>query len=180
MAFRRTVRFNSGVARGARRQVDWAIAFTNTTFTSLAAATTVNLGGGLALSAISNEPFTIIRMRGVLGISQSQVAADQEQCGAIGVVPVQLRAAVAGVGSMPRPGTDPLADYMLYQQFTQKSEFISGTGVETKSAELYTLDSKAMRRIDQPGEMSLAVLVENLSATAILHSLQMRVLVKFS
>ncbi len=180
MAFRRQSRVLAGVARGARRQVDWAVALTNTTFTSLAAATTVNLGGGLALSTISNEPFTIIRIRGVLGIAQSQVAADQEQCGAIGVVPVQLRAAAAGVGSMPRPGTDPLADFMLYQQFCQKSEFIDASGVETKSAQLYTLDSKSMRRIDQPAEMSLAFLVENLSATAILHSLQVRVLVKFS
>ncbi len=168
-----------GSRSGPRRAVDWAISIQDSGFTALAAVTTANLGGGLALSGISTGPFTIIRIRGLLSIATDQEAQSEVQVGALGITVVTLRAAAAGVASLPRPQSDPFADWMLYESFAQRFRFVSGVGVGWRTVHQYVLDSKAMRKIDAPSEQSLAVMIENAGGNVIEHSIHLRALVKF-
>ena len=166
---------------GSRRLVDWGISAQNTSFSTLATVTTVNLGGGASLAGFGGgEPFTIVRARGLLTIVSDQQAAGENQIGAFGAVIVQLRAAAAGVASLPRPQSDPFADWFVYQSFAQRFMFLDATGVEPRAGVQYVLDSKAQRKVDSPTETSLALMLENASTTGLLHNLHIRFLLKFA
>ena len=180
MANRISIRSPSRFAGGARRKVDWAVSFQNTTYTAVAAASIVDFGGAINFGLVSQSPFTIVRMRGLLSVVSDQLAAQEDQVGALGVIVTTLRSTTSGTGSMPRPFTDPLADWMLVERFKQRLEFGSAIGFESRSAQNYVLDSKAMRKVDSPSEESLGVLVENAGAHGIEVSVDLRLLIKFS
>ena len=180
MAGTRTSVVRTGRAFGSKRAVDWAIMLQNTSYTVLAAGVSVNLGGGLALSTLTNAPFTIVRMRGLLSIASDQNAATENQVGALGVTIVGLKAAASGIAALPHPKADPFADWMLYQSFKGQFVFDSAVAWQAVAVQNFELDSKAMRKIDAPSETSLAAIIENDGTHGIGHSLDLRILVKFT
>jgi len=165
--------------RRSKRAVDWVISSQSTTFTAIASGATTDFAAAVALSAVAVEPFTIIRQRGLLSVASDQIAATEVQIGALGTTIVTLRASAAGVASLPRPQSDPFADWMLLQPFSQVLRFASAVGFESQMVTQYVLDSKAMRKVESPVEQALTILIENVGSTGIEVNLHLRFLVKF-
>ncbi len=175
----RGVRVQTRGRRGPGRLMDWAIAITTNTGTGLAAGALASIGASFATLGFL-EPFTIIRTRGWLTISTDQVAASEDQVGAFGITIVQARALAAGTGSMPRPFSDPLANWFVWLPFSQNYQFRDATGAGINSVG-YMIDSKAMRRVQDPNELGIAAIVENGESTdGLLFVVNLRFLVKFS
>ncbi len=172
--------------RGGRklRAVDWALSLQNDGFTNIAATASADFGGALSLGLISNEPFTIVRTRGVFTVVTDQLAAGPEdQVATLGVSIVTLRAAAAGIAvtALPRPFTDPLADWFVYEKSVNRFLFGDATGFQSIAGERIVVDSKAQRRIDQPTEQSLVAIVENAGQTAGINvAVHLRFLIKFT
>ena len=141
---------------------------------TIASDTKVLLGSFI----LSNPPLgeTILRTRCRLWVRSDQAAAIEPQTGAFGLIVVTDRAVAAGAASIPGPATDGGDDgWFVHQQIIQASAStgISGVG--------YEIDSKAMRKVEDGGE--IAIVIENLSptvATGFIISFSVRLLAKLT
>ncbi len=135
----------------------WTGSFSATTAT-VGAASKVLLGS-FSLSN-SNIDETVLRTVGVISIQSDQVAADELQIGAFGLIIVSDLAVAAGAASIPGPITDRADDgWFVYVPFCQSLEFISAVGVLPDMATQYQFDSKAKRKIAEG--QNIAIMVEN-------------------
>ena len=159
--------------RGNRAPTQWT-GFLTSAYAALAANSSVILG---SVSVIVGQPAqTIRRIRGVLSIASDQSTADEQQIGALGCAVVTDAAIAVGITAMPDPFTDIDQDvWMLYEPFAQKFEFITGVGFESNIATSYSIDNKAMRRVEDG--QSLAFILSNAHAThGLLYSVNFRIL----
>jgi len=152
----RSGRFIRGTV--ARRETLW---FTSPgSLVVLAAANQAVLLQVLNAAALAIRPFTIIRSRGVVGISSDQTGATEDQHAAFGCAVVSQQASAAGVGSIPTPVTDDGSDlWFVYQRLMAKIQFASVSGMDANAGKIYEFDSKAMRKVED-GE-DLVVVAEN-------------------
>ncbi len=143
--------------RGKKRLSTWfSIDFDSTTFT---------VAGGSILSslnaaALALRPFTVVRTHLEVMMISDQAAAVEFQAGAIGLSVVSDQASAAGVSSVPTPVTDIGSDLWFVHQVLYSDE--SNLTDRTRNASRYSIDSKAMRRVD--GDQDI-VIVGELSAT---------------
>jgi len=126
-------------------------------------------GGGTVLFSLTTEelalrPFTVVRTRLLVSILSDQLAASERQVGAIGLAVVSDQAAAIGVTAVPTPITDLESDlWFVHQLLYSDTTFASGIGFTDTSSEVYPIDSKAMRKVEDGedivvvGELSAAV-----------------------
>ena len=113
-------------------------------------------GGTIILSLSTAEkalrPFTIVRTRMLIGIVSDQLAAGENQLGALGIAVVSDQASAIGVTAVPTPVTDLSSDLWLLHQFLFNTFSIaSAVGYADDGMHQYAVDSKAMRKV-QDGE----------------------------
>jgi len=148
MANIRTGRRSGLVFRGGKnvRQTFWiAPAFTSTT---VAPGTPV-IDTSLNAAALALRPFTIVRVRGVVVIASDQQAATEAQMAAYGEAVVSEQASAIGVTAVPTPVADGGSDlFYVYQLLLNRFKFVSSIGFDGTEGQVYTIDSKAMRKVE--------------------------------
>ena len=122
-------------------------------------AGTATLLASLNAGALALRPFTIVRTRLILSILSDQTGADEFVQGAFGMQTVSEAASAAGVAAVPTPLAEPDADFFVYQPFAENFLFVSGVGVNeiTGQGSTYTIDSKAMRKVDIDDDVVITV-----------------------
>ena len=162
-----------------RRVTDWGFSLSAAAYVNIPAATAVLVSSipGSVLGPLT--PLTIVRTRGQLSVVPDQSQATEEQLGAMGITVISDRARAAGIGSIPRPGTETLWDGWFVHQFIAGKIFANtSVGFDSQGAIRYIIDSKAMRKIDGD-ESAIAFVVENQHSThAFDFALQVRMLIK--
>ncbi len=151
--------------RGPRRQTQWGATTTSATV-AIAAATKVLFARFTfaQLAASVGTPVTHIRERGLLTIFSDQVAADENQLGAIGFAVVSEVAGAAGAASIPGPFTEADWDgWYAWAPIVARFEFLTVSGIEPHMGIEVPIDSKAMRKVND--EDSLVIMIENGSST---------------
>ncbi len=104
----------------------------------------------LNASALLLRPFTILRTRMLVGFQSDQTGASEIPFGSLGIIVVTDTAAGIGVTAIPDPGSitgDPSEDWFVHQPVLNPFQFVSGVGVEHRTAQQYIVDSKAMRKV---------------------------------
>ena len=141
--------------RPRRAPTAWSRTITPTP-TNVPAATKI-----LLTSLVLSNPGiqeTLLRTRGVLGVLSDQVAAPEDQVGAVGIIRVTDLALATGAAAIPGPITERNDDgWVLWVPFLAAR---NATSLEMTTTEF---DSKAMRIIEEG--FSLAIMVENASPT---------------
>ena len=106
---------------------------------------------------------TVRRTRGIVGWRSDQVAADEDQIGALGLIIVSDLAVAAGVASIPGPDTDAQDDgWLMWQPLISSVQTQDLTGINFRAMDIFHYDSKAMRRMEEG--FTGAIVVENGSA----------------
>ena len=145
-----TARKSGFIVRGGKsvRQMTWvAGAWTDSTI----AANTKLVLTTFNASALARRPFTIVRTRGVLFIDTDQVAADEQQAAIYGKIVVNEKASDLGATAIPFPETVGTADFFVYEPILAAMHR-SATGIYQSGLRV-TIDSKAMRRVDQQDQV---------------------------
>ncbi len=163
------------VVRVHRRGTFWGRSPADTSFTVLAAGTSV-----LDSTFQAGAPgLTIMRTRGHIAVMTDQAAAAQEdQIGAVGFAVASDQAVAVGVGSLPTPYTDQDSElWFAFQYFVNRTRIDSASVHSPSGLQIFPFDSKAMRKM-ATGE-TLIVVVENGAAThGLVYMLNYSVLLK--
>ena len=145
--------------------------FLGSSVVSVPAASKVLLGSFI----LSNPPLgeTVLRTHVRLFVKTDQASGVENQVGSYGIIVVTDRAVAAGAASIPGPFTDGGDDgWFVHQPIVgQNDTEFGGIG--------YDIDSKAMRKVEDGGE--IAIMVENsdlLHGFNIIH--QVRLLAKLT
>ncbi len=138
-----------------------------------AASTKVTMGQ-LALSNPGIDE-TALRWVGVLSIETDQVAANENQEGAFGIIRVRDTARVAGVASLPSPLVNGDEDWIVHVPFLQRFVLQSAVGFETSFRIQYKFDFKTKRRLSN-GEEFVFVLESTANSAGFTANLILRVL----
>jgi len=167
-------RFPSAVSRGARRESEWfSVPFSSTTMTALGGT----LISSLNAAALALRPFTVVRTRLELFVVSDQEGASEVYNGALGMAVVSDQAAAIGVTAIPTPVTDLASDlWFVHQPFFGSIVVITAIGAINEGWP-YTVDSKAMRKVNGDQDVVIVGEVSGISSGA---TLQMagRMLVK--
>jgi len=139
-------RFIRGVGRGAKRHSTWLeIVPTFTAFTAT---------GGTILNSLNTDeeqkrPFTIVRTYLEVLIKTDQLVAVEIQIGAIGLAVVSDQAEQTGVAAVPTPVSNADSDlWFVHQWLLNAFDFGDATGFQGSDGRLYSIDSKAMRKVN--------------------------------
>ena len=119
----------------------------------------------LATFVLSSEGIdeTILRVVGTVSVISDQVAATEDQIGAIGMCLATDTAVAVGIGSLPDPVTDVGDDiWFMYQSFAQRFVVADATGLNPNSAQNYLVNSRA-KRIVSSG-MTICIIAANATA----------------
>ncbi len=151
MAFKRRPVFNRG--RGPERQTQW--------FTIDFAATAVDNSAVLVSSfnapALELRPFTIVRTHLEVRFATDQQVASEDIAGAVGMCVVNQAAQTQGVGSVPTPITESGADVWYLHQWMISGVAFSAGGFFALDGITFSLDSKAMRKVNNDETSILVV-----------------------
>ena len=106
----------------------------------------------------AKRPFTIIRTHiEVLLISDQQVATEQQGL-ALGMCVVSDQAEAIGVSAVPTPSTDSKSDlWFLHQWMFSSFVFSDATGIDASGGRVYTIDSKAARKVNDDEDLIVVV-----------------------
>ncbi len=132
------------VARGARRTTTWLGANAGST---AIAGSSLTLISTLGSSAKALRPFTIVRVRLLLHYATDQTANSEQPFGQFGMIVVNEKAAALGITGVPTPATDIDDDWHVHQSCTDQIMVSSAVGLPLVGRQ-YTVDSKAMRKVD--------------------------------
>ena len=151
MAGRRTTHFRG---TKTRRLTMWIAG--QEAANTLAGAGSEVLSGSFNAAALALRPFTIIRVRGIIGISSDQGTAGEDQSAAYGICVVSDQAIAAGVASIPSPNTDQGSDlFFVYEDLVASMFVASNAGVEPQFMTSRTFDSKAMRKVNDDQDIAV-------------------------
>ena len=143
-----------GFARGARRETQWLAIqpATATVDNSSVLVSTLNA------AALALRPFTIVRMHMEVYYFSDQVIATESFVGAVGQCVVSESAAAAGVVSIPTPITELDSDlWMLHRFLIGGFTFADATGFASVDGYRTSIDSKAMRKVNNDEQLALVV-----------------------
>ncbi len=127
------------------------------------ASTVVSGAGGtitnsLNAAALALRPFTIIRTHLEVWIRSDQDTAAEQQIAAIGLAIVSDQAVAIGVTAVPTPTTDSGSSLWFVHQWLLNSIVAGATNVETAiSGTRYSVDSKAMRKVEAGSDLVMVV-----------------------
>ncbi len=129
------------------------------------AANALSLVASLNAEGLDDVPFTIVRTRGIFTIWSDQTAAAEAPRGIMSMIVVQNTAILIGSSAIPDPLNEPDADFFVYQplQVQPLGQVGDGSTFAEVSQTQYTIDSKAMRKVDT--QQDVAIMVRNSSAT---------------
>ncbi len=162
--------------RRARRETSW--------FEIPATRTALSAIGGTILNSLTTaekalRPFTIIRTHLELLVESDQSAASEFQLGAVGIAVVSDQASAAGVASVPTPITDADSDnWFLHQYFMANFLFATGAGFDGADGQIYSIDSKAMRKVNDSDDVVVVAEVDTNVSSGLLVSMAGRILIK--
>ncbi len=141
-------------SRTSRPNRSWA-GNVATTFTALPAGNAI-IAASFVLSSQGIDE-TVLRMVGTLAIRTDQLAATEEQVGAMGAIIVQETAFAAGAASVPDPVTEVGNDgWFLYVPIANSFTFATASGFQTQVAQ-YDFDSKAKRILSGGSRIILVI-----------------------
>ena len=116
--------------------------------------------GTLNAAALALRPFTIVRVRGIIGISSDQGVAAEDQSAAYAMAVVSEQAAAVGVTAVPTPTAEQGSDlFFVYEDLVASMFVASNSGVIPNFMTSRTFDSKAMRKVND--DQDLAVVKSN-------------------
>jgi len=93
------------------------------------------------------DPLTILRTRGWIGLLPQVTAADVTITGAVGMAIVSAEALAAGVASTPSPYRDSdWGGWFVWRTFSLEFQFADATGFIMRETG-FEVDSKAMRKV---------------------------------
>ncbi len=151
----------------ARRQTQWG--FIGATSTTLAAASSATLVASLNSAGLALRPFTVVRSIIEIGIKSDQSAAGETQVAAVGMAVVSDQAVAVGITAVPTPASDAGSDlWFAHQWLLNDFSFISGVGVDERMQKRYTIDSKAMRKVEEGSDFVLVAENDAISAGSII------------
>ena len=105
-------------------------------------------GATLVSSTAFEEPATLIRSRGSIGVHPTSFAADGNVVGAFGAGIVTAEALAIGITALPHPYRDSdWGGWMIWESFQFRLEFASAVGFEMPTIRI-PIDSKAMRKVE--------------------------------
>jgi len=135
------------VRSGAKRTTTW---IGDRADAAVLAGSTKTLFLSLSAGALLLRPFTIVRTHLEIYFRSDQQAASENAQGAFGEIVVNDIAAALGATAVPGPVTNPEDDWFVYQGLSNSIVFTTGVGYnEGDGAGVrYTIDSKAMRKVD--------------------------------
>jgi len=171
----RRSRFGSFPARGrVKRETLW-IGGPDADVAITLGVNASTLLSSLNAAALALRPFTIVRVRGIIAIRSDQAAAIEDPAGAWGLAVVSEQASGIGITAVPTPVTNVSSDlWFAFQFFADSRLFLTSGG---QGAQLFTIDSKAMRKVED-GE-DIVEVAENGSASAgMAFNIKWRLLVK--
>ncbi len=148
-------RFTRGVGRAARRETSW---FDIPPTSVGIGATSVNLALSLTALELAKRPFTVVRTHLQIHLNTDQLIASELQFGAVGMCVVSDQAVAIGVTAVPTPITDLQSDLWFLHQILI-NEFTLGTavGFDARAGYQYTIDSKAMRKVNDDQDVILVL-----------------------
>ena len=113
---------------------------------------------------LAKRPFTVIRTHLEVMLLSDQTSASEDQLVAVGLCVVSEQAVAIGITAVPTPITDLDSDlWYVHQVMLNRFQFASGIGFEPTAGRRYSIDSKAMRKVNNDEEM---ILVQEVSALA--------------
>ncbi len=139
-------RFPRAVRSGPKRTTTW--------FEFQPAGVTLTTAGGtiifsLNAAALALRPFTVVRTRLRCHLRTDQTAASEVQVVGFGLAVVSDQASAAGVASVPTPITDMGSDlWFVHEVFMSATYGDSAGGQGAPSGQPFSVDSKAMRKVD--------------------------------
>ncbi len=145
MAFRSNVNRVSFSRGRSKRKTFW-IGFDIQGFTMTAAGGVIT--HSLNAAALALRPFTIVRTHFEMYIFSDQIIATENQMAAYGLAVVSDEASVAGVASIPTPATEISSSLWFAHQVLLNSFFFSSNVGLGHHGTRYTIDSKAMRKVE--------------------------------
>ena len=134
------------------------------------------LAGILNAAALALRPFTIVRTRLLFHVESDQLIASEQTQGALGIIVVSDQAVAAGAASVPGPITNTDAPFFVWEPFINSFLFLTGSGVQEPTGTYITVDSKAMRKVNNNEDV--AIMFENAAALGCNVSMEGRMLVK--
>jgi len=147
------------VSRAPRRESLWL------PFIPAIVSTSPTLAFALNAAADALRPFTVIRTHLEMMITSDQGAASESSGAAIGICVVSDQASGIGVTAVPTPVTDMGSDlFFLHQNMWQDFQLDTAVGFDANAGNRYTVDSKAMRRVNN--DQDVVVTYEDFSGTA--------------
>ncbi len=134
------------------------------------------LTGSLNAAALASRPFTIIRTHLEVNWRSDQAAVDEAPMGCLGAMVITSSASAAGIASIPTPVTESDADWYVYQPLINAFKFLSSVGFQSDAGSVYTVDSKAMRKVGP--DQDVAFVTEESNAFGGIISIMGRFLIK--
>ena len=161
----------------SRREMTWlAVPWVSTTLTAAGGTLTGSLNAG----ALALRPFTIVRFHWEVYITSDQLAATEDQFGAVGAAVVSDEAAAAGVAAVPTPISELESDFFfIHQMLASRVVFQSSVGIQNMGRG-YTIDSKAMRKVTNSQDIVTVVEVATAVSSGITVADGGRILVKLT
>ncbi len=112
----------------------------------------------LNAAALAFRPFTVVRTRIELYVRSDQVAATEDQSGAMGMAVVSSQAVAVGVTAIPTPVTEIGSDLWFVHQTIFNAEFgDSAGGNGANRGHHWTIDSKAMRKVEDGQDVVIVI-----------------------
>jgi len=112
---------------------------------------------------LAKRPFTLVRTHLEMFIFSDQEIAGENQIGAVGLCVVSDQAVGVGVTAVPTPITDLDSDLWFAHQILLSSfQFLDATGISAPAGSAYTMDSKAMRKVND--DQQIIIVQENSTA----------------
>ncbi len=120
---------------------------------------TAILVASLNVAGLALRPFTIVRIHLEILIQSDQLAVTEAQVGGVGFCVVSDSATAAGIAAVPTPLTELGSDLWMAHQLMLNSIDIAGTVSigDTAGGRRYTIDSKAMRKVNNDQDLALVV-----------------------
>jgi len=161
---------HSRIVRGARRKTTW--------FDIPPVAATMTSEGGTTLLVLTateaaKRPFTIIRTHLELMIQSDQSAATEVQVAAVGMCVVSDQARAVGISAVPTPITDSGSDLFFVHQFLFSNfNFLTAAGFSEgrAAAQYYSVDSKAMRKVNDDEDVLVVAEMDTIGGGVVLHA----------
>ena len=168
-------RFRQRVQARVGRKSFW-FAGTFAEFTT-ASANSSNLALQLNAAALALRPFTIIRTRGIWSIRGDQETVDELQETALGCILVSDQAAAVGISAVPTPVAESGSSWHVFETMVSHFRVVTATGAQEAQNRLLTIDSKAMRKVEE-GQTVITVVQNGPNSNGVTNNVFLRTLIK--